>query len=237
MRILTSTPIENLVLAAPNRVQTGLPQSMLPNFVEEWKRPGKRTTWQQFFESLPPDYQNKARQDWYGYQKDIASRRKPAAPKTVPEVSNLGGPEGEQMSFPFTQTVTPQQFLARLNDGVKQFGRQFNQTTIRPYNNAIQHALRAIQNLSKMPDISPEIEQAGEELLNKFQEIQAGDAEDALLVQQLGQLAFQLGQSAGAYSSGAATNLQTRGPQQPPQQPQPNWWQRVLRRPGQAAAL
>lgn len=77
MYILTPTSVENIVLAAPNRIQPGLLQSQLPNFVEEWKRPGKRMKWQDFFESLAPAYQNKARQDWYQYQQEVAARRAP----------------------------------------------------------------------------------------------------------------------------------------------------------------
>jgi len=134
------------------------------------------------------------------------------------------------------QPSTPQQFLARLRDGVRQFGQQFNQSTVRPYNNAIQHALKAIENLSQAPEISPEIERQGDKLLKLFQDIQASDAEDVKLVNQLGQIAYALGMSAGAYQPGAATNMQTRAPQQaqptkeqPQEQPKEGLWQRMQR--------
>ncbi len=240
MHVFSIMSVADIVLAGPNRVQPGLHQSKLPNFVEEWQRPGKRTTWQQFFESLPPNYQNKARQDWYKHKKDIASQRKSSDPVTAPteegDAPNPGGAEGEQATFPFAQPgASPQDFLTRLRGGVKEFGNAFNIQTIRPYNNAIQHALRSIQTLSKLPEIPLETVRAGEALLKKFQEIQAGDAEDALLVQQLGELAQSLASAAG-YAPGTATNLRTRAPQQQPPHQQ-NWWQRMMgAMPGRAAS-
>lgn len=160
-------------------------------------------------------------------------------PGKGPSYTNISEEEAEYLmdtggvtpSVP--EPTTPQQFLARLRNGVNQFGRQFNQTTIRPYNNAIQHALRAVKSLSQMPEISPEIEQQGEQLLSLFQNIQAAGAEDAQLINQLGQVAYQLGQAAGAYQSGSATDVETRAPAQPVQPAGPGIGQKIRDSVGQ----
>lgn len=181
-------------------------------------------SWVDFFRSLPPQYQAKARQDWMAYQSEI---RRPKAPaEATPAESEFAQPSpvadpgasGEQQEFGFMES--PQQFLQKLRDGVNQFGRSFNVQTIRPYNNAIQHALRAIKSLSQQPNLDPAVREQGEELLRLFQNIQASDAADTQLVNQLGQVAFQLGQAANAYQPGVASNPVTRAPA-PVSQPQP----------------
>jgi len=86
---------------------------------------------------------------------------------------------------------SPQQFLQRIRNGVNQFGKQFNEKTIRPYNEAIQLALQAIKALSSS-NITPEIMDKGNQLLERFQQIHADNAKDNQLVLQLGDLASQL---------------------------------------------
>lgn len=243
MHTLTAIPISDIVLAAPRHpIQPGLPAVYQPkNWVEEWKKPGKRMGWTDFFQSLPPEYQNKARQDYQEYRSNAATptpEQEPVVDEPVTEPSVPGatvsepGAAGGQEQFPFMEN--PQKFLQRIRSGVVQFSNAFNNQTIRPYNNAIQHALRAIKNLSQQPDISPDVRDRGEQLLQIFQQIQAGDAEDAQLVRQLGELAYQLGQAAGAYQPGAASNMQTRGPQPASQ---PSFWQKMFPRSRAANTL
>lgn len=253
MHILSIRPVADIVLkeAAPIspylNIDSALPSQYWKNInlYDEWKKlpRGKRPDWTTYATSFANDeHRVKAIQDQKAARKPqnpVAEAPDPVAPDPVAEASDPGGPMGEQGEFNFMES--PQQFLQRIRDGVNQFGKQFNIKTIRPYNNAIQHALRAVKSLSQQPDISPDIRDRGEQLLQLFQQIQAGDAEDAKLVQQLGQLAYQLGQSAGAYQpgSGAASNMQTRGPEPQPQpQPapqQPGFGQKIRDGVGQAA--
>lgn len=179
----------------------------------------------------------------------------PEAP--MADVPNPGGPMGEQTEFGFQQGPDPKAFVELLRGKIREFGNQFNIQTIRPYNNAIQQSMQAINNLAKMPNLSPEVEQIGNQLMQLFQSITAGDAEDAQLVNQLGGLAQQLAVSStssaltqdspGAFSKGwysqapQATQsepVSRAAPQsnrpalydkmQPPQQ---NWWQRMVGAP------
>lgn len=151
------------------------------------------------------------------------------APEAAPEAApQTAANPGEQMTLPFgdrPQGSNPADFIRRLRDGVNLFGKQFNVQTIRPYNNAIQHALKAVKSLEGMPDISPELEQSGNELLQLFQSIQASAAEDTQLVNQLGQLAQQLAVSAGAYQTTEPTTTEPTTAE--PEAPSQNWWQRL----------
>lgn len=177
------------------QVEPGLPQAYLPNFVTEWKK--QKKPWTQFFRSIPPEYQEKAARDWAQYRSQQAKAKpgsfgSPAAPSEAPAPE---APAAAPEVAPEAIRADPQEFLQRLRSGINQFGRQFNTQTIRPYNAAIQQSLKALDNLAKMPSLSPEVEQIGEQLLQIFQAIQASDAEDAQLISQLGQVAQQLAAS------------------------------------------
>lgn len=157
MHILTPIPIGDIVLAV---VDPGLPQAYWPNFVEDWKQSSPRMTWDNYFQSLDPNYQDKARQDKQEYRTNAATPNSPAEIAS-PDAAAVPGAGNEQQMLPgmgnpavdpaTAQEGTPQpksQMINQLEQQYHETWNSFSKNVLPNLSNNVQqaNALQALFN-------------------------------------------------------------------------------------------